>query len=111
MTPEQIKDYLIKGGIIGILGFALFAGYSGMFVWGSEYRDLRAERDSWRKLALSGTNLSKEAISILDPTPKPMMAQRPSTVNPSFVTPESIANEQQRIQENLRSIKENAEFR
>lgn len=61
---EQLLALLDKGGTIALLVFVLIAGWRGWWVFGREYNDKVKECDSWRRLALQGTDLAHRAVAL-----------------------------------------------
>ena len=58
MKPEFLKDLCIKGGLIGLLAFALVTGQQGYWYFGNAYNEVKADRDAWKALAVKGANLA-----------------------------------------------------
>jgi hypothetical protein len=54
----------------------IIGGATGFYVWGWVYREMRSERDYYRRLALTGTAGLGQAVQVaeqmrrLDPTPR-----------------------------------------
>lgn len=51
-STETLLEYLSTGGLVGLLGLIIVAGYYQKWCWGWQLRDMRAERDYWRNIAL-----------------------------------------------------------
>ena len=60
-----------QAGVIGLLLIILVGGFRKWWVFGWQYKDaqdqikkVEAERDDWRNLALHGTNLAEQTVSL-----------------------------------------------
>jgi len=68
MQPEDAVDlfsYLDRAGTIGFLITVLLGGVRQWWVFGHQYREMRADRDQWRMIAMQGHSLSKQAVNAL----------------------------------------------
>lgn len=59
LTPEQIQGWL-QLGLGGIMLMALFLGHRRVWVFGSFYTDMVADRDRWRNAAMKGVGLAEK---------------------------------------------------
>lgn len=66
--PEipQIIKAVSDAGIIGLLIVFVIGGVRKWWVFGWMYRELEAERDVWKELALKGTKLTGAAIKVAE---------------------------------------------
>jgi hypothetical protein len=87
-SVENLKSM----GIAGLLAIVLWASFSGVFVWGNQYKEaqaqvtqMREERDKWQSLALEGTRLSGVA------TVKLGRITSDKILDKSKATPEEVA--------------------
>jgi len=53
-------------GTVALLSLILLAGARGWWVFGWHYWEVVQERDAWREIALSTTNLAERAIEKLE---------------------------------------------
>lgn len=53
-------------GTIALLLLVLVAGARGAWVFGWHYEEVVRERDAWREIALSTTNLAEKAVERLE---------------------------------------------
>lgn len=60
-TVVQIAD---KGGTLVLLLVILWTGSKGRWHFDREFQALRTDRDEWKSLALQGSSLAREAVSI-----------------------------------------------
>jgi len=65
LNPELLTA-LSDLGIVAILILILIAGARGWWVFGWHYEEVARERDAWREIALSTTNLAEKAIERLE---------------------------------------------
>ena len=65
--PQQVEQ-IIDLGIAGILVFALIGGFFGWWIYGPIHRaivrDLKEDRDFWRRQALTGTRVIEKVAGI-----------------------------------------------
>jgi hypothetical protein len=61
MDYSKLIDIGSKLSLALVLMIILFGGVSGYWVAGSTYRDMMADRDVWKGLALKGTKVAQEA--------------------------------------------------
>jgi hypothetical protein len=60
----QIVRVISDAGIIGLLVVILVGGSKRWWAWGWQYEDLIKEKDEWKRLALSGTDMAEKLTSI-----------------------------------------------
>ena len=60
-----LLDILTRGGLLAGTIIIILSGFKEVWVWGRQYREMRRERDTWREIALSTTNLAEKAVSAL----------------------------------------------
>ena len=65
LNPELLGA-LSDLGAVAMLLLILIAGARGWWVFGWHYREVARERDAWREIALSTTNLAERAIERLE---------------------------------------------
>jgi hypothetical protein len=65
LNPE-ILSVLREIGMATLLLLILIGGNRGWWVFGWHYREVAQERDAWREIALSTTNLAERAIERLE---------------------------------------------
>lgn len=65
LQPNRLKDILVQGGLVGVLAFILVAGHMGVWVWGKDFQEVKAERDAWKTLAIAGTQMAKETSGVI----------------------------------------------
>lgn len=61
LTPDQwqvVRDI----GVGGLLFFALIGGFRGWYVWGAQYREMVADRNFWRDIALKSMGHVDKAL-------------------------------------------------
>lgn len=87
-TSENIKN----AGLVGILAFILFTGFNENWVWGNTYREVKAERDEWKRVALEGLQVAKEISPARLPilTPPSVNSQEPFDVEGQLETIKNI---------------------
>lgn len=51
-------------GFGGLLVAILYGSYRGWWVWGKDYQLLKQECDEWKSMALKGTGLAKDLLSL-----------------------------------------------
>lgn len=96
MSDLFTVDNITKGGIIGLLLLILITGFSGVWIYGpthkAEMENLEkqltsalAEREEWRKLAISGLQTSRSVSAAR----VPIMAAAPD----KDLTPEEVAQQ------------------
>ena len=56
-------------GLSGLLILVLIGGYRGWWYYGTTYRSVEKERDTWRTIALSGTNIAERVVILSGKTP------------------------------------------
>ncbi len=72
-AAHGVYEYVRDGGLIAALSFFIFAGWKGVWVWGTvltrerfmleAQRDqLMRERDAWQRLALQATVIADKAV-------------------------------------------------
>jgi hypothetical protein len=65
LNPELLSA-LSEVGMVVLLILILIAGARGWWVFGWHYEEVVRERDAWREIALSTTNLAEKAIEKLE---------------------------------------------
>lgn len=60
------SDIISNMGVIALLVLILTSGARGVWVWGWHYKDLEHDRDYWRTLALSGTDIAEKTVRIVE---------------------------------------------
>ncbi len=60
----KLYEWLSGTGFPAVLALILYTSYKGIWVWGSVYRKLEAEKNEWKTFALSGTQLASRAVSL-----------------------------------------------
>lgn len=63
-VPTGVFDWVIQGGLVALL---LVIFYGGMkkdpwWVFGWSFRELKVEKDEWKRLALQGTNMAERGV-------------------------------------------------
>jgi hypothetical protein len=66
LTLAQLLSVVSDGGVIGLLLVVLVGGARAWWVWGWVYRASVRDRDMWRRLALSGTNLAERTLRLAE---------------------------------------------
>lgn len=66
LTIAQALAMLKDGGMLAVLLFALIGGARKWWVFGWQYEKICEERDLWRRLALTGTDLAGRAVQLAD---------------------------------------------
>lgn len=61
MTIGELWASIQAGGVPFLLFLILVTGFRGMWVWGYLYRQERAEKEEWKRMALDGTSLARVA--------------------------------------------------
>jgi hypothetical protein len=61
MTIGELWTSIQAGGVPFLLFLILVTGFRGMWVWGYLYRQERAEKEEWKRMALDGTSLARVA--------------------------------------------------
>lgn len=70
VTIQDIVSLASDAGIIGLLIYVLLGGARKWWVWGWTYEEAIRDRDEWKDLALSGTDLAERAVSLAAVAPK-----------------------------------------
>lgn len=65
LSPELLSA-LSDLSTVALLILILIAGARGWWVFGWHYDEVARERDAWREIALSTTNLAERAIQRLE---------------------------------------------
>lgn len=68
MDTATIMTALDKGGVVALLIGVIVGGIRQWWVFGHHYREMRADRDQWRALAMDGHTLNRRAVSALATT-------------------------------------------
>ena len=55
---QPIFDYADRLGVVAMLIVIILGGFRGWWVWGRDYKKMEQEKNDWRNLALSGTELA-----------------------------------------------------
>lgn len=61
MNYEQLVNVASKLSLATLLIIILVGGYQGLWVYGPTYKQMVAERDEWKSLALKGANVATQA--------------------------------------------------
>jgi hypothetical protein len=61
MDYTKIIDLASKISLAGLLMVILFSGYQGAWIFGSTYKDMVADRDEWKHLAMNAAHVAAEA--------------------------------------------------
>lgn len=70
ISLKDILNFASDAGVIGLLVFVLVGGAKKWWVWGWSYEELVKDRDEWKELALSGTNLAERAVDLAAKKPR-----------------------------------------
>lgn len=60
---DEILRILNQGGTVAVLVLIILGGYRQWWVWGWQFHALEEDRDRWKELALSGTDLAERLAS------------------------------------------------
>jgi len=66
LLRPDVLSALSDLGTVTLLTLILIAGARGWWVFGWHYEEVARERDAWREIALSTTNLAERAIQSLE---------------------------------------------
>lgn len=83
-TVENIS----KAGVVTLLAIVLITGATGVWVWGSTYNEVKADRDKWEKIALDGLTTARQVSKAR----LPYMMAAPSTSSKEL-RPEDIKSQ------------------
>lgn len=61
MDYTKLIDIASKVSLAVVLLALLYLGSTGYWVFGSQYKDMVAQRDEWKALALKGTKVAQQA--------------------------------------------------
>lgn len=59
-----ILDLIDKAGTLGLMIAVFVGGVRQWWVFGHHYRELQADREQWRTLALEGRSISVHALQV-----------------------------------------------
>ena len=62
ISLQQIITFLSDAGVLGLLVIVIWGGAKQWWVWGWIWREMKADRDRWRDIALSATNLADKVV-------------------------------------------------
>lgn len=66
ITIGELLSIIKDAGIVGLLMIILVGGAKSWWVFGWAYRLMTQDRDMWRTLALSGTDLAKRGLRLAE---------------------------------------------
>ena len=72
----EIANWAAKASLGTLLLAILALGQSGVWVWGSQYVSMKAERDEWRAIALKAAHLAEESTFHVVGEPSPLQGVR-----------------------------------
>jgi hypothetical protein len=78
MQLEQIINLTSKVGLATLLILVIIGGSQGYWVYGSTYKDMVADRDVWKELALKATQVAERTTVKLGVPPLPPLARASS---------------------------------
>ena len=61
MDPAKWTEWAGRASATTLLVGILITGQMGIWVWGSNLADIKQERETWKALALKGTNVAQDA--------------------------------------------------
>jgi hypothetical protein len=64
MDYAKILDLASKISLASLLILILLGGYQGVWIYGSTYREMVADRDEWKHLAMEGAHLATKASAL-----------------------------------------------
>lgn len=87
MDYGKLIEYAGRISVGVLLILILFAGSQGFWVYGSQYREAIAERDTWKELALKGTKVASQAVQHNRALtgPPPVLPSLPKNPSPQSV--------------------------
>jgi hypothetical protein len=78
MDYGKILEYAGRISVGVLLLIILWAGSAGYWVFGSQYKDVVADRDVWKELALKATQVAERTTVKLGVPPLPPLARASS---------------------------------
>ncbi len=60
----SLWSLLKDGGTLALLVVVLVGGWKQWWVFGWSFKDMKIERDEWRILALKGTSIAHQAVTM-----------------------------------------------
>ena len=63
LLAEAIK-FIGDVGVLGLLILIIYGGIKQKWVYGWQYREIVADRDEWKQIALRGTALAEQATHV-----------------------------------------------
>ncbi len=71
MSDLQAWIQIVRdGGLALAVVVLVIGGMRGWYHWDMEYREMKQDRDDWRRLALQGTYLAERALEAPSPLRK-----------------------------------------
>ena len=64
MDIKAVLDVVETAGLIGVLVLILVGGAREWWVYGRFYRAALEDRDEWKRMALTGTELADRAVQV-----------------------------------------------
>lgn len=59
-TKTNIAEWIGRASATTLLAGILVTGYFGVWVWGTNYQQIREERDEWKVIAIQGLRAIEE---------------------------------------------------
>lgn len=67
MGAKEISEILASdAGTFAFVVLILISGWKGIWVWGWSYKELKRERNEWRRLALMNKDLAHDAVRVVE---------------------------------------------
>lgn len=86
MDYGKLIDIGSKVSLAVVLIVIIYTGSLGMWVFGTQYKEMTADRDTWKQLALQGTKVAQQAA-------RPVIGAGPTrelTPLPANPTPDDV---------------------
>ena len=66
MDTETLPALAQRLDLVAVLVFALVSGARGAWVFGHVFRAAIADRDDWKKIAMSGTSIADRTVAAME---------------------------------------------
>lgn len=86
MDYNKLIEYGGRISVGVLLIVILFAGTQGYWVFGSQYREMIEDRNTWKELALKGTRVAEQATRTTIGRPPNVKNPLPSNPTPADVS-------------------------
>jgi hypothetical protein len=84
--PTSWVEWIGRASAATLMAAILITGYFGVWRWGGDYTELKADRDEWKSLAMRGAHIAAHAANRVS------FGNKPPLSPPTHESPDAVRN-------------------